>query len=185
MPIQLDKDRAEKLKLDKAILSIAAYIDKAGDKAPIGIAKLIPDIAKLSKPEQVFEEPDAIINPYADSISEAIEYIESTEVIIEDKLKLAGNSCDWSRRGMNCCFVGDDSRRVFLRNSNAWVGPPHIPNAAPTEKYEVAMTKDGWVFLEWEAEGFVLTEKCKRTLPDFILVNKDCVFQSGRREYQL
>nr|AXP79048.1 replicase [Alfalfa mosaic virus]QEQ43442.1 replicase [Alfalfa mosaic virus]UJQ84809.1 MAG: P1 protein [Alfalfa mosaic virus]UZP16987.1 hypothetical protein [Alfalfa mosaic virus] len=186
------KEVEDAQKLNRAILQVHAYLEAHPDGRKIEglglssqfIAK-IPELAiPTPKPLPEFEknaETGEIlrINPHSDAILEAIDYLKSTSANSIITLNKLGDHCQWTTKGLDVVWAGDDKRRAFIPKKNTWVGP--TARSYPLAKYERAMSKDGYVTLRWDGE--VLDANCVRSLSQYeiVFVDQSCVFASAER----
>ncbi|UCY33659.1 replicase [water chestnut virus A] len=180
---QIENERKRR-EQEKALLQIAAWVQAHPDgKIPAGLGntEFIPKLLETRTLETEVETVDKpVINPYADAINEAIEYLDSTSAIAKKRLESLGEHCQWKNRYFSTLWAGDDSRRVYIPSSNKWCGPT-TESPGPKAQYERGMSKDGYVIMHWE-DGKV-SETCRKSLlnHNIILFDDSCVFSSAER----
>jgi len=176
------KREAERKKLEKAILQVAAWTAAHPDgKIPGGLGDKVLYPTEISSVDAHLNE--SVINPHAEVISEAINYLKSTSAVSRSKLEGLGNHCQWRQYGISTVWAGDESRRIFLPRSGRWLGPPTVRNVGPKAQYERGMSKDGYVIMHWDKDEGKVSEECRRSLLNFeiVLFDDSCKFSSAER----
>nr|WRT26849.1 replication protein [Mercurialis latent virus] len=125
-------------------------------------------------------QTNTTVNPYADSIKEAIAYFNEAEVVNTRNLRSLGNYLFWrpatSAKNYDAMYGRNESVRIYEPLRDKWYG-------ASTNfiSYERAMTEDGYVSLQWQ--NGILSNECKKSLSKYniALVDETCIFNSGMR----
>nr|QSE03526.1 replicase protein [Tobacco streak virus] len=190
------KERDFKDARDKALMTIAKAIEK-DQTVKDGLLPIL-DLCKIKEelmvasnslsltPEAISKSDSrlvtttgSIVNPYADSIKEAIQYFNDIEVANTRNLRGLGVYLGWTipknRSTYEALRGRNESVRVYVPYENKWYP------SAPAGCYERAMTVDGYVTLQWDSE--VLSERCKASLKKYhvLIVDESCIFCSGQR----
>nr|WPR15577.1 replicase [Apple mosaic virus] len=175
-------------KLQKNLLTIAKWCENHPTGAmPKGFEKtaaLVPEMIDLNEVVESKSPSEAVVNKYASEIQEAITYFRTEMETNDKRLKSVGDHCEWSKKYMTTIWAGDESRRLYIPTTGAWLGPPSVPKPEPTGKYERGLTKDGYVLLRWDNEKpCELDYDCKRNLMKYpvIFFDKSCEFAAGLR----
>nr|DBA07077.1 TPA_asm: replicase-associated polyprotein [Solanum nigrum ilarvirus 1]DBA07082.1 TPA_asm: replicase-associated polyprotein [Solanum nigrum ilarvirus 1] len=179
---------------DKALISIAKVLEKP--QVPDGLLPIL-DLCQvrdelIAATNSLSLTPEAInaadtgnaaidVNPYAESIKEAIHYFNELEVVNTRNLRALGTYINWKQAPLQSyrALKGrNESVKVFIPFENKW-----YPDNSNLCNYERAMTEDGYVSLQWDNDGKSLTDNCLTSLRRFhaIVVDDSCVFNSGQR----
>nr|QWC36236.1 replicase [Tobacco streak virus] len=181
---------------DRALMTIAKAIEK-DQTVKDGLLPIL-DLCKITEELNAASNslnltPEAIertdsrlarasgsdVNPYADSIKEAIHYFNEVEVANTRNLRSLGTYLGWSipksRQTYDALKGRNDSVRVYVPYENKWYP------SAPSGQYERAMSVDGYVSLQWNSEA--ITDKCRKDLVKYhvLVVDDSCIFCSGQR----
>ncbi|UXP11828.1 protein 1a [Ilarvirus SolV1] len=201
----MEKHSAQVVKTELEELKKKTFLD-ARDKALITIAKVLekPDVPDGLLPildlcdikdelvkatNSLTLTPHAIatattsttVNPYAESIKEAIHYFNELEIVNTRKLRDLGHYIGWkpaSPFSYRALCGRNESVKVFIPHENKW-----YPDSKNLQTYERAMSEDGYVSLQWTKDGKNLSDKCLASLKRFgaIIVDDSCVFNAGQR----
>nr|WJJ45751.1 replicase [Tobacco streak virus] len=181
---------------DRALMTIAKAIEKDqtvkdGLLPILDLCKIKEELTaasnSLSLTPEAIENSDSRlmkvsgsgVNPYADSIKEAIHYFNEVEVANTRNLRSLGTYLGWSipknRQTYDALKGRNESVRVYVPYENKWYP------SAPSGHYERAMTVDGYVSLQWNSEA--ITDKCRKDLSKYhvLIVDDSCIFCSGQR----
>nr|AGN29712.1 replicase protein [Tobacco streak virus] len=181
---------------DRALMTIAKAIEKDqtvkdGLLPILDLCKIKEELIaasnSLSLTPEAIENSDSrlmkasgsSVNPYADSIKEAIHYFNEVEVANTRNLRSLGTYLGWSipknRQTYDALKGRNESVRVYVPYENKWYP------SAPSGHYERAMTVDGYVSLQWNSEA--ITDKCRNDLSKYhvLIVDDSCIFCSGQR----
>nr|WBG54225.1 replicase [Tobacco streak virus] len=181
---------------DRALMTIAKAIEKDqtvkdGLLPILDLCKIKEELMtasnSLSLTPEAIENTDSRlmkasgsdVNPYADSIKEAIHYFNDVEVANTRNLRSLGTYLGWSipknKQTYDALRGRNESVRVYVPYENKWYP------SAPTSHYERAMTVDGYVSLQWNSEA--ITDKCRHDLSKYhvLVVDDSCIFCSGQR----
>nr|AQX34637.1 replicase [Tobacco streak virus] len=181
---------------DRALMTIAKAIEK-DQTVKDGLLPIL-DLCKITEELNAASNslnltPEAIertdsrlarasgsdVNPYADSIKEAIHYFNEVEVANTRNLRSLGTYLGWSipksRQTYDALKGRNDSVRVYVPYENKWYP------SAPSGQYERAMTVDGYVSAQWNPEA--ITDKCRKIWVKYPVldVEESCIFCSGQR----
>nr|QNT38415.1 replicase [Tobacco streak virus]QNT38420.1 replicase [Tobacco streak virus]QNT38474.1 replicase [Tobacco streak virus] len=181
---------------DRALMTIAKAIEKDqtikdGLLPILDLCKIKEELTaasnSLSLTPEAIEQTDSRlmkasgsdVNPYADSIKEAIHYFNEVEVANTRNLRSLGIYLGWSipknKQTYDALRGRNESVRVYVPYENKWYP------SAPTSQYERAMTVDGYVSLQWNSEA--ITDGCRREISKYhvLVVDDSCIFCSGQR----
>ncbi|AWC08303.1 putative p1 protein [Peanut virus C] len=177
---------------DKALITIAKALEKpdvADGLLPIlDLCKIKDELTAATNslsltPEAIntIKTDSGTVNPYADSIKEAISYFNDVEVVNTRNLKALGDYINWRSASLNTyrSLKGrNESVKVFIPFENKW-----YPDAKDLSPYERAMTEDGYVSLQWDSAGSSLTDRCMEQISKYhaLVVDESCVFNAGQR----
>nr|QZN83782.1 replicase [Strawberry necrotic shock virus]QZN83783.1 replicase [Strawberry necrotic shock virus] len=121
-----------------------------------------------------------VVNPYADSIKEAISYFNEIEMVNTRNLRAIGTYLNWraatDRNSYRALKGKNESIRVYVPFERKWYFDDRdLP------QYERAMTEDGYVTLQWCNGG--LSDNCYQSVRKYhiLVVDDTCVFNSGQR----
>ncbi|AVN67117.1 replicase protein [Cape gooseberry ilarvirus 1] len=177
---------------DRALITIAKVIEK--NEVPDGLMPILNllDVEKelMTAKNSLSLTPEAvntihdndqslIVNPYAESIKEAIHYFNELEMVNTRNLRTLGQYIGWrpsdpttyrALKGRN------ESVKVFIPFENKW-----YPDNKDLQTYERAMTEDGYVSLQWDKDGS-LTPTCIKSISKYnaLVVDDSCVFNAGQ-----
>lgn len=198
--VEEDRKKAEKEKefldaRDRALITIAKALEKDSTVTD-GLLPIL-DLCKIkdeltTAKNSLSLTQDAILaqdsgvtdvvgglNPYAESIKEAIKYFQDVEVTNTSNLNELGKYLRWKTmpgaysnlRGRN------ESVRVYVPYERKW-----YPDGKNLPQYERAMTEDGYVQLTWKSET-ELSDNCMQHLRKYhvLIVDDTCIFNSGMR----
>ncbi|AAR88259.1 p1 protein [Parietaria mottle virus] len=177
---------------DRALITIAKVLEKPD--VPDGLLplldlcevkdELVAATNSLSLTPQTIDvaADDSTVNPYAESIKEAIHYFNELEVVNTRNLRTLGSYINWKPASTPHTYSSlqgrNESVKVFIPFENRW-----YPNTKDLQPYERAMTEDGYVSLQWTNDGKSFTDQCFASLRRYgaIVVDDSCVFNSGQR----
>nr|UOF93184.1 replicase [Bacopa chlorosis virus] len=201
----MNKHLAQKIEVEREEKQRKDFLD-ARDRALITIAKVLekPDVPdgllpildlcevkdelvsatnslNLTPQSIAAAEPDSTVNPYAESIKEAIHYFNELEMVNTRNLRTLGSYINWKPSAPDTyrALKGrNETVKVFIPFENKW-----YPDTKDLCQYERAMTEDGYVSLQWTSDGKSLSDTCVASLRRFgaIVVDDSCVFNSGQR----
>ncbi|ALF95057.1 replication-associated polyprotein 1a [Privet ringspot virus] len=181
---------------DKALVTIAKAIDK-DDKIRDGLLPIL-DLCEIKEDliaaknslgltQEAIHSSDTRlpvtsateVNPYADSIKEAISYFNEIEMTNSRNLKALGCYLNWKAGNswMYSALRGrNENVRVYVPFERKW-----YPDSRDLPQYERAMSEDGYVSLHWN--GNEISANCQNIIGKYhvLVVDESCVFNSGQR----
>ncbi|AGN29717.1 replicase protein [Ageratum latent virus 1998] len=180
---------------DKALITIAKVLEKSD--VPDGLLPILDlcDVKQelIAAQNSLSLTPEAInttasrgdssitVNPYAESIKEAIQYFNELEMVNTRNLRALGEYIGWRAASIQTyrALKGrNESVKVFIPFENKW-----YPDDKGLTTFERAMSEDGYVTLNWDNDGRSLTDACRKSISRYnaLVVDDSCIFNAGQR----
>nr|UVU20651.1 replicase protein [Carpotroche-associated ilarvirus] len=183
-------EEERKRKLENALVKIADILEGDDEKKKSGLLPLLdePLVSRLisNKTAEVVVKPMSMdsdkphINPYADSIKEAIAYFNELEVVATRNLRICGDYTGW--RVMNSyasLYGGNQTLSVLDVHRRQWYRAPGVE----FQPYERVMTVDGFKRIVWNKDHSDLTPASWTDISKYAVCFADstCIFDSRSR----
>ncbi|AAK15026.1 putative viral replicase p1 [Ilarvirus APLPV] len=177
-----ERKEAEERRLSKAVIRIAQWLEAhPNGKIPSGLGDIkdfLPVIHAKSEVNEGVKE-GVVLNPYAENITEAIEYLDSVFTIQRRTMDSIINHCEGGRVISPAVFAGFEDLRIFKPSSNRWYAPSgKLPQAE--EQYSFGYVVGGdRVTIHWAGGEFSVDTRKALSVYSAVFFDKSCVVDTS------